>query len=287
MQMCYTIFVETHENSNRSAMQPEFILILPAVMARHIRRRDILMNLELVNTRRNNKIYSDEINTYKIFNKGYDKRLVFLESFITTEVEAAGVKVPSILEVTNQNEQWTFKSEPIEWKTLFTMMQEDPGNIDKYLDKMVEVHTSIHKFKCPKLPIQKEKLTDYIKVADLDEDLKIDLLDMLNTCPKHNKLVHGNFTPHNVVISPNGDYIVDWNHAAQGSASADVARTYIWMQMNMPEYADIYLKKFCDATNTSSRYVHNWIPIVAAARLGKKNPGEEELLNSLISVIEY
>ena len=41
--------------------------------------------------------------------------------------------------------------------------------------------------------------------------------------------------------------------------------TYIWMQMNMPEYAEIYLKKFCDATNTSSRYVHNWIPIVASA----------------------
>lgn len=175
----------------------------------------------------------------------------------------------------------------MEWKTLFTMMKEDPDNIDKYLDKMVEVHTSIHKFKCPKLPAQKQKLTDYIQSADLNEDLKIDLLDMLNSCPKHNKLVHGNFTPHNVVISDDGHYIVDWNHASQGSASADIARTYIWMQMNMPEYAEIYLKKFCDATNTSSRYVHNWIPIVAAARLAKKISGEEELLNSLISVIEY
>ncbi|MCI9564977.1 MAG: phosphotransferase [Eubacterium sp.] len=245
------------------------------------------MNLELMNTRRNNKIYSDGKNTFKIFNKGYDKRLVFLESFITAEVESAGVKVPSILEVTNQDDQWSFKTEPMEWKTLFTMMKEDPDNIDKYLDKMVEVHTSIHKFKCPKLPAQKQKLTDYIQSADLNEDLKIDLLDMLNSCPKHNKLVHGNFTPHNVVISDDGHYIVDWNHASQGSASADIARTYIWMQMNMPEYAEIYLKKFCDATNTSSRYVHNWIPIVAAARLAKKISGEEELLNSLISVIEY
>ena len=152
---------------------------------------------------------------------------------------------------------------------------------------MVEVHTSIHKFKCPKLPIQKDKLTDYIKLSDLDEGMKIDLLDMLNTCPKHKKLVHGNFTPHNILVSDNGDYILDWNHAAQGSASADVARTYIWMKTNMPEYADLYLTKFCDATNTSSKYVHNWIPIVAAARLGKKNPGEEDLLNSLISIIEY
>lgn len=245
------------------------------------------MNLELINTRRNNKIYSDGSNAFKVFNKDYDKRLVFLESFITAEVEAAGVKVPSIQEVTKENDQWVFKSELIPGKTLFTMMKEDSDNVDKYLDKMVEIHTSIHKFKCPKLPIQKEKLTDYIQATDLDEGMKIDLIDMLNSSPKHKKLVHGNFTPHNVILSSDGDYIVDWNHAAQGSASADVARTYLWMRMNMPEYAELYLQKFCDATSTSSRYVHNWIPIVAAARLGKKNSGEEKLLNSLISIVEY
>ncbi len=245
------------------------------------------MNLELINTRRNNKIYSDGTNSYKVFNQGYDKRLVFLESFITAEVEAAGVKVSSIDEVTCNNGQWSFKFDLIKGKSLFDMMEEDPDHIDSYLDKMVEVHTAIHKFRCPKLPFQKQKLTDYIQGSDLDEEMKIDLIDMLNSCPKHNKLVHGNFTPHNIIVSQQGDYIVDWNHAGQGSASADVAQTYIWMQMNMPDYAESYLKKFCDATNTSSQYVHNWIPIVAAARLAKKNPGEEELLNSLISVIEY
>ena len=48
------------------------------------------MNFEIINTRRNNKIYTNGIDTYKVFNENYDKRLVFLESFITTEVEAAG-----------------------------------------------------------------------------------------------------------------------------------------------------------------------------------------------------
>jgi hypothetical protein len=246
-----------------------------------------MMNLKIINERRNNIIYSDGTNAYKIFNKDYDKRLVFLEAFITTEVENTSIKVPPINKISYDNEQWTFKSDFINGKNLFTIMKEDPENMDKYLDKMVDVHISIHNQKCPKLPIQKEKLTDYIQIADLDEDIKLDLIDMLNSSPKHKKLVHGNFTPHNVILSDNGDYIVDWNHAAQGSASADVARTYIWMQMNMPEYADLYLKKFCDATNTSSKYVQNWIPIVAAARLGKKNPGEENLLNGLISVVEY
>ena len=57
--------------------------------------------------------------------------------------------------------------------------------------------------------------------------------------------------------------------------------------MNMPDYADVYLKKFCDSTNTASKYVRNWIPIVAAARLGKRVSEEEGVLKSLISVVEY
>ena len=55
----------------------------------------------------------------------------------------------------------------------------------------------------------------------------------------------------------------------------------------MPDYADVYLKKFCDSTNTASKYVRNWIPIVAAARLGKRVSEEEGVLKSLISVVEY
>ena len=137
------------------------------------------------------------------------------------------------------------------------------------------------------LPIQKEKLTDYIKNSNLDKSLKLDLLDMLNSSPKHKKLCHGNFTPHNVILSGEDIYITDWNHATQGNASSDVARTYLWMQINLPQYADLYLSKFCDKTSTSSQYVRNWIPIVAAARLAKNNPEEIKMLKQNISVMEY
>ena len=70
-------------------------------------------------------------------------------------------------------------------------------------------------------------------------------------------------------------------------ASADVARTYLWMLINMPDYAENYLERFCNETNTSSKYVHNWIPIVAAARCAKNIPEEVKILNGLISVMEY
>jgi hypothetical protein len=55
----------------------------------------------------------------------------------------------------------------------------------------------------------------------------------------------------------------------------------------MPDFADIYLDKFCTVTNTSKRYVENWIPIVAAARIAKNNPEEIKILKDFISVVEY
>lgn len=245
------------------------------------------MNLKLINQRRNNTIYTDGKDAYKIFNEGYAKDQVFIEAFITSKVETLGLNVPEIKEITSINGKWAFKSPLINGQSLYDMIQTNPENIDNYLDTLIDIQISIHNNKCPGLPVQKQKLSDYINIANLDESLKIDLIDMLNSSPKHNKLCHGNLTPHNIIICEDKYYITDWNHASQGNASADVARTYLWMKMNMNTYADLYLDKFCEKTNTGSRYVHNWIPIVAAARIAKNNPEETELLSSLISVIEY
>lgn len=245
------------------------------------------MSLKLITQRRNNSIFADENAIYKIFNKDYLKENVFDEATVTARVEALGISVPTIEEVSFKDGQWVFKSNLINGKTLFELMEENPEKVDEYLDLLVSVQTNIHKHKCPQLPILKEKLTNYIKQSGLDEYTIIDLLDVLNGAPKHKKLCHGNFTPHNVVIDGDKVYIIDWNHANQGNASADVARTYLWLKMYAPNLADNYLKKFCDTTSTSSKYVKNWIPIVAAARLAKNNPEETEVLNNCISISEF
>ena len=52
----------------------------------------------------------------------------------------------------------------------------------------------------------------------------------------------------NIIISGDDYCVLDWNHASQGNASADIARTYIWFKINMPEYAELYLDSFCNMT---------------------------------------
>lgn len=245
------------------------------------------MTMKLVNQRRNNNIFTDGDNSYKIFNEGYSKDKVFMEAFISSKIENLGLSIPVIEEVTTIDGKWAFKFQNIYGQSMYDLMQEHPENIDKYLDQLVDIQTDIHTRKCPQLPIQKHKLTDHINESHLDKSLKIDLMDMLNSSPKHKKLCHGNFTPHNVVIRDDKVYITDWNHSSQGNASADVARTYLWMQIHMPTYAETYLEKFCAKTGTTSRYVHNWIPIVAAARIAMNNPEEIKILNDHIAVMDY
>ncbi|MGN0383949.1 MAG: aminoglycoside phosphotransferase, partial [Eubacterium sp.] len=82
-------------------------------------------------------------------------------------------------------------------------------------------------------------------------------------------------------------YILDWNHATQGNASADVARTYLWLCLYKPDIADLYMDKFCKKSGTSKHYVQQWLPIVSAARLSKHFENEAELLKKWIDIVDY
>jgi thiamine kinase-like enzyme len=107
--------------------------------------------------------------------------------------------------------------------------------------------------------------------------------------PKHKKLCHGDFNPSNIIINPEGKaYIIDWSHATQGNASADVARTYLlFVLQGKEELAKKYLSLFCKKTDTARQYVEKWLPIVAASQSVKGNPEERELLLKWADIIEF
>ena len=106
---------------------------------------------------------------------------------------------------------------------------------------------------------------------------------------RHTKICHGDFHPSNVIITPEGKpYILDWSHATQGNASADVARTYLlfWLSGDI-EGAQKYLELFCKKSDTARQYVQKWMPIVAASQSVKGNASEREFLLSWVSVVDY
>ncbi len=248
------------------------------------------MNLDRVIAVRNAKtLYRDGDKCIKLFDADYSKSDVLNEALNQARVEDTGLDIPKVIEVTTVDGKWAIVSEFIEGKTLARLMEENPDKKDEYLEKFVDLQLQMHAKTNPLLNKLKDKMNRKISQAELDATTRYDLHTRLESMPKHNKLCHGDFNPSNIIIRPDGSpCILDWSHATQGNASADVARTYLLFCLSGDtETADAYLDLFCKKSDTAKQYVQKWMPIVAASQSVKGNLQEREFLLSWVNVVDY
>lgn len=247
------------------------------------------MNLERVIAVRNNKtVYRDGDKAIKVFDANFSKSDILNEALNQARVEEAGVRVPKVLEVSVIDGKWAIVSEYIPGKTLAQLMEENPQNKDAYLEQFVELQMDVHTHRAPLLNKLHDKMKRKIDETGLDATTRYELHTRLDSTPHHNKVCHGDFNPSNIIMSENGPYILDWSHATQGNASADVARTYLLFWLNGDiDGAKKYLNLFCKKSDTARQYVERWLPIVAASQSVKGKPQEREFLLSWVDVVEY
>ena len=235
-------------------------------------------------------VYRDGDLAIKEFCEGFPKAEVLNEALCTARVEdLPGLHVPKVLSVSVMDGKWSITREFIEGKTLQQLMDENPDKVQEYMEQMVDLQIDIHSKACPLLNKLKEKTIRALQEEEqLDANTRYDLLTRLDGMPKHTKLCHGDFEPSNIIVAADGAmYVVDWVHASQGNASADVARTYLLLSLKDAKKAEMYMDMFCEKTGTEKRYVQGWLPIVAAAQLAKKRPEEKELLEKWVNVFPY
>ncbi len=255
------------------------------------------MNLERILAVRTSKtVYRDGNMAIKVFDADYSKADVLNEALNQARVEETGLPVPKILGVSVLEGKWAICSEFIKGKTLARLMQEEPEKYDEYLALFVDLQMQVHSKRAPLLGKLRDKLNRKILDADLDATLRYDLHTRLDQMPRHSKLCHGDFNPSNIILSDNGPYILDWSHATQGNASADVAITYLefWLS-NEFEHAQVYLDLFCKKSGTNAAYISGvdpanikkWLPIVAAALSIRARPQDRERLLSWASAMDY
>ena len=248
------------------------------------------MNLDNILAERKNKvIYKDGDSVAKVFDKSFPKSDILNEALNQARVEETGLNIPKIEEVTKIDGKWAIISSYIEGKTLAHLMEENPDKIDEYLEMFVDIQISILNKKAPLLNNLHDKMNRKISEADLDAATKYELHTRLNGMPKHSKVCHGDFNPSNIIITNDGTpYILDWSHVTQGNGSADAARTYLLFRLHkQDELSEKYMKLYCEKTNTSRKYVNNWLPIVAASQSVKGKPEEREFLLSWVNICEY
>ena len=250
------------------------------------------MKLDRVIAVRNNKtIYRDGDRAIKVFNAEYSKADVLNEALNQARIEETGLNIPKVLEVTMIDGKWAIISEYIKGKTLAQLMAEDEEGEKKeeYINLLVDLQMSVHSKTSPLLNKLKDKMSRKIAATELDATTRYDLHTRLEGMPKHNKVCHGDFNPSNIIITDDGvPYILDWSHATQGNASADVARTYLlfWLSGDIAA-AELYLDTFCKKSDTAKQYVQKWMPIVAASQSVKGNEKEREFLMSWVGVVDY
>ena len=128
-----------------------------------------------------------------------------------------------------------------------------------------------------------------VALTDLDATTRYELHTRLEGMPKHNKVCHGDFNPSNIVITADGTpYVIDWAHATQGNAAAAAARTYLLFSLaGDKETADLYLRIFCEKSDTAMQYVQKWLPMVAAAQMAKGNADERAALEPWTCMVDY
>ena len=248
------------------------------------------MNFEKIIAERPEKtIYKDGNTVIKVFNENFSKADILNEALNQARVEEIGLKIPKVIEVKKVDGKWCIVSQYAEGKTLLQLMTENPDKIDEYLELFVNLQLEVHSKKAPMLNKLADKMNRKISQSDFDATTRYELHTRLASMPKHDKVCHGDFSPSNIIISEDGTpYIIDWSHATQGNASADVARTYLLFRLaGKDELAEKYMKLFCEKSDTARQYVEKWLPIVAASQSVKGKPEEKEFLAKWVNVVEY
>ena len=236
------------------------------------------------------------------------------EARITRAVYETSLPVPEVSEILQVNDRHGLVLRRLTGTSMFRLAQHKPWNVLRYLRRSAELHARIHSHSISAgLPSQRQTLERNIHQAvGLPGHLRAKALAALESMPDGDRLCHGDFWSGNILMTPQGEVIIDWYRAARGNPLADLARTtnaaLAYQRTNQMRRAFLsYGKsKFSQVKNSLFRTMvrmtyptylcryfqicpggqeeyRRWLPIVAAARLSDEIP---ELDGMLIEQVE-
>lgn len=243
----------------------------------------------IIETKEHKKIYRDGDKLVKEFDGTFTKAEVLNEALNTARVEETGLNIPKLLDVRKTETGWAITREYVEGETLSDIMKKNPDKEDEYLEKFVDIQLEIHSKKSSHLNKIKDKMHSKISASSYEATIRFDLHNRLEGMKKHTKVLHGDYCPSNIIVTPDGKYyIIDWSHATQGNASADAARTYlVFVLQGKEDTAEKYLNLFCKKADIPKQLVQQWMPIVACSESVKNIEGEKELLDKWVNVFDF
>lgn len=237
--------------------------------------------------RRSNKVfYRDGDALIKVFNSEFSMADVLNEALSLARVSEMGLPVPRVREVVRYGKEWAIVTDYIAGETFQSKIDRNPENFTGLMTQFVKLQRYVHSFEAPMLNRIRDKINRKISETDLTATMRYELHTRVANMPGTNRLIHGDFTPGNVIARPDGSMVIlDWSHCTQGDPQADCAGTYLrYILAGNFEQGDTYLKIFLEQTGFSKEAVMEWLPLMAVSRLpGARTPQERQKLLDIIN----
>jgi len=233
----------------------------------------------------------------KLYRNDFPKAAIENEFRVGLELFNKNLPVPEVDRFIELDDRLGIVFERVNGRTMMSLLSSQPWKIAGEAHKLAELHKAIQIDVDVKIPSQKLRLKESIAKSEiLCNELKADLLGVLQRLPDGNVLCHGDFHPDNVIVSKNKVVVIDWMTATIGNPMSDVARTSIIFKFGaIPEHKskietniinfvrmkfyNEYIKHYLKITGVSRESIEQWEVVLAAGRLIEwLSPKEKENL---------
>lgn len=231
----------------------------------------------------------------KLLRPGFKRAMIASEEGRTAAVHAAGAPAPNVHGTVEVSGRLGLVMDRVDGDLLLDEAASEPLRMAHWAHVLADAHASILSVSSDDLPKITDILEEKIAAADITRDHRSKALSVLAAAPEDDAVLHGDFHPGNVVLTEGEPMVIDWNDAARGAASADVART-MWLlsPATIPEstpnrrvattmqnlFRRSYVKRLLRKTRIDRRVVDAWRLPVVAARLAEGVVAEDVALHA-------
>ena len=217
----------------------------------------------------------------------------------TRLAHATGYRTPAVGEIIEVDGRMGTLYERFDGVVMGQALARDMLHAMRYARRLAELHAEMHSYQAPGLPARKESLVERIEsLTQLSAQTKQAVLDLLDTLPNGEALLHGDFHPENIILAGEEALVIDWIDASKGAPLSDVARTSILLTERSPEKMTLlnriiyslrdsfnrnYLKRYFQLRPEDRELFDAWKVCMAAARIWE---GIADREGDLIEMVE-
>lgn len=220
----------------------------------------------------------------KLFYDWFELERIAYEARIGEAIHASGLPVPAVSGMLRVNDRNGLVYQRVDGDSMLNSLFRKPWRVLRYAKRAAELHAEMHASTTQaNIPSQRQILTGKLRHAQaLSANLRSKVLIALESMPGGDRLCHGDFHPGNILITNQGEIVIDWIDTSSGNPLADLARTTIitlgaadcQVQGALPRafvriFHTAYVRHYFRLRPGGKQEYDRWLPIVAAARLSE------------------